>query len=74
VSLPRPFQCASLDSTALRGDKMRRHEFIALLVGAAIACPIAAQAQQGTDISRGEKAQPTNGPLVGFLNSASANR
>jgi len=40
---------------------MRRREFISLLGGAAVACPVLA------------RAQPANLPLVGFLNSASAN-
>jgi putative tryptophan/tyrosine transport system substrate-binding protein len=40
---------------------MRRREFISLLGGVAMACPILA------------RAQPANLPLVGFLNSASAN-
>ncbi len=44
---------------------MRRREFISLLCGAA-AWPPGAQAQQGAGAS-----QTANGPLVGFLNSAS---
>ncbi len=44
---------------------MRRREFISLLCGAA-AWPLGAQAQQGAGAS-----QTANGPLVGFLNSAS---
>jgi putative ABC transport system substrate-binding protein len=48
---------------------MRRREFIAALGGAA-AWPLAAQAQQ-PGLSRGTAAEPTPGPLVGFLNGAS---
>ena len=44
---------------------MRRREFISLLCGAA-AWPLGVQAQQGAGAS-----QTANGPLVGFLNSAS---
>jgi putative tryptophan/tyrosine transport system substrate-binding protein len=40
---------------------MRRREFISLIGGAAMACPVLA------------RAQPANLPLVGFLNSATAN-
>ncbi|MFZ1194673.1 MAG: ABC transporter substrate-binding protein, partial [Pseudolabrys sp.] len=45
---------------------MRRREFITLLSGAAATWPLGVQAQQGTGLS-----QAANGPLVGFLNSAS---
>ena len=45
---------------------MRRREFITLLGGAAATWPLGVQAQQGTGLS-----QAANGPLVGFLNSAS---
>lgn len=45
---------------------MRRREFITLLSGAAATWPLGVQAQQGAGLS-----QAANGPLVGFLNSAS---
>ena len=51
---------------------MRRREFIALVGGATVAWPIAAWSQQGTKAPRVEAPLIANGPLVGFLNSASA--
>jgi hypothetical protein len=45
---------------------MRRREFITLLSGAAATWPLGVRAQQGAGLS-----QAANGPLVGFLNSAS---
>jgi putative ABC transport system substrate-binding protein len=50
---------------------MKRREFMMLLGGAGAAWPLAARAQQRTGTSM-EVALPANAPLVGFLNSASA--
>jgi putative ABC transport system substrate-binding protein len=50
---------------------MKRREFMMLLGGAGAAWPLAARAQQRTGTSM-EVARSANAPLVGFLNSASA--
>ena len=56
---------------SLKGDRMERREFISLLGGAMVGLPLPLRAQQAGP-STGTATQSASGPLIGFLNSASA--